>query len=185
MEDSAIVDLYWRRSEQAIAESERKYGTYCSSIAQRICRSARDAEECVNDTWLSAWNTMPDKRPERLGLYLGCLTRHAAISRLRAENSLKRGGAEIELVLDELAEVLPTESDPAREFETRELGEAVSRFVDGLGETERNIFLGRYFFGYPVKTIAARCGYTESRTKSILFRLRARLRRTLETEGLL
>ena len=185
MEDSAIVDLYWRRSEQAIAESERKYGTYCSSIAQRICRSARDAEECVNDTWLSAWNTMPDKRPQRLGLYLGCLTRHAAISRLRAENSQKRGGAEIELVLDELSDVIPSESDPAREFETRELGEAVSRFVDGLGETERNIFLGRYFFGYPVKTIAARCGYTESRTKSILFRLRGRLRRTLETEGLL
>ena len=185
MEDSAIVDLYWRRSEQAIAESERKYGTYCSSIAQRICRSARDAEECVNDTWLSAWNTMPDKRPQRLGLYLGCLTRHAAISRLRAESSLKRGGAEIELVLDELAEVLPAESDPARELEARELGEAVRAFADGLGETERNIFLGRYFFGYPVKTIAARCGYSESRTKSILFRLRGRLRKTLETEGLL
>ena len=106
MEDSAIVDLYWRRSEQAIAESERKYGTYCSSIAQRICRSARDAEECVNDTWLSAWNTMPDKRPQRLGLYLGCLTRNAAISRLRAESSQKRGGAEIELVLEDRKSVV-------------------------------------------------------------------------------
>ena len=185
MEDSAIVDLYWRRSEQAIAESERKYGTYCSSIAQRICRSERDAEECVSDTWLSAWNTMPDKRPQRLGLYLGCLTRNAAISRLRAENSRKRGGAEIDLVLDELTDVARAESDPARELEARELGEAVKTFVDRLPETERNVFLGRYFFGYPIKTIAARCGYTESRTKSILFRLRGRLRRTLETEGLL
>ena len=185
MEDSAIVDLYWRRSEQAISESERKYGTYCSSIAQRICRSERDAEECVSDTWLAAWNSMPDKRPERLGTYLGCLTRHAAISRLRAEQSLKRGGAEIELVLDELAEVLPSESDPAEEAEARELGDAVRRFTDQLGETERHVFLGRYYYGLPVNEISARLGYTESRTKSMLHRLRGRLRKALEKEELL
>ena len=185
MEDTAIVDLYWRRSEQAIAESERKYGNYCHSIARRICRSERDAEECVGDTWLAAWNAMPDKRPERLGLFLGCLTRHAAVSRLRAEQSQKRGGAEIELVLDELAEVLPAESDPAREAEARALGEAIKSYVNSLTETERHVFLGRYFYGLPVASIAARCGFTESKTKSLLFRLRGRLRKHLDREGLL
>ena len=185
MEDSAIVDLYWRRSEQAISESERKYGTYCSSIAQRICRSERDAEECVSDTWLAAWNSMPDKRPERLGPFLGCLTRHAAISRLRAEQSIKRGGAEIDLVLDELAEVLPSESDPAGEAEARELGEAVRRYINSLEENERLIFLGRYYYGIPLKTISARMGWTDSKTKSLLHRLRGRLRKALEKEGLL
>ena len=185
MEDSAIVDLYWQRSEQALAETERKYGTYCHSIAQRICRDERDAEECVSDTWLAAWNAMPDKRPARLGAFLGCLTRHAAISRLRAERSLKRGGAEAELVFDELAEVLPAESDPANEVEARALGEAIRNYVSSLNETERRVFLGRYFYGLPVSTIAARCGFTESKTKSLLHRLRGRLRKRLEKEGLL
>ena len=185
MEDTAIVDLYWRRSEQAIVESEQKYGTYCHSIAERICKNERDAEECVNDTWLAAWNSIPDKRPERLGLFLGCLTRHAAISRLRAEQSQKRGGAEIELVLDELAEVLPAESDPAQEAEAKELGEAIKVFASLLSETERHVFLGRYFFGLPVTVIAARCGFTESKTKSLLYRLRGRLRKHLEKEGML
>ena len=185
MEDSAIVDLYWRRSEQALAETERKYGGYCRSIAQRICRSERDAEECVSDAWLAAWNAMPDKRPARLGVFLGCLTRHAAISCLRAEQSQKRGGAEIDLVLDELAEVLPAEGDPAREAEARELGEAIKRYVNSLSETERHVFLGRYYYSLPVTTIAARCGFTESKTKSLLHRLRGRLRNCLEKEGLL
>ena len=185
MEDSAIVDLYWRRSEQALAETERKYGNYCHSIAQRICGSERDAEECVSDTWLAAWNAMPDKRPARLGVFLGCLTRHAAISRLRAERSLKRGGAEGELPLDELAAVLPAEGDPTSEAEARLLGEAIKNYVNSLGEIERQVFLGRYFYGLPVTTIAARCGFTESKTKSLLHRLRGRLRRCLEKEGLL
>ncbi len=185
MEDSAIVDLYWRRSEQAISESERKYGTYCSSIAQRICRSERDAEECVSDTWLAAWNSMPDKRPERLGTYLGCLTRHAAISRLRAEQSLKRGGAEADLVLDELAEILPSESDPAKEAEMNELGEAIRNYVNQLGDAERHVFLGRYYYCLPVSEISERLGFTESRTKSMLHRLRGRLKKALEKEGLL
>ena len=185
MEDSAIVDLYWRRSEQALAETERKYGNYCHSIAQRICGSERDAEECVSATWRAAWNAMPDTRPERLGAFLGCLTRHAAISRLRAERSRKRGGAETELVLDELAEVLPAESDPAREAEARALGAAVKSYVNSLPELERHVFLGRYFYGLPLSTIAARCGFTESKTKSLLHRLRGRLRKHLEKEGLL
>lgn len=185
MDDSAIVDLYWQRSERAIAETQSKYGAYCGSIARAICRSERDAEECVNDTWLGAWNSMPDKRPTRLAVYLGCLTRHLAISRLRAENSQKRGAAETELALEELAECLASREDPAGEAEARELGEAVKRFVAGLGEDERHAFLGRYWYMLPVGTIAARLGFSESKTKSLLHRLRKRLRQQLEQEGLL
>lgn len=184
MEDSAIVELYWQRSESAVAESERKYGAYCRHIARSICPSESDAEECVNDTWLGAWNSMPDKRPERLSTFLGCLTRHLSINRLRAEQSQKRGGRETVLVLDELSECLPAESDPAREAEARELGEAVRRFTDSLSESERLVFLGRYWYLLPVSRIAARMGWTESKTKSLLHRLRGRLRRQLREEGL-
>ncbi len=185
MEDTAIVDLYWQRSERAIAETQIKYGAYCRSIALTVSGSERDADECVNDTWLAAWNSMPDKRPSRLRTYLGCLTRHLAISRRRAERSLKRGGDETALVLDELAECVPSDSDPAGEVEARELGEAIRRFAEGLSEQERHAFLGRYWAVLPVGQIAARLGFSESRTKSLLLRLRKRLRRQLEEEGFL
>ena len=185
MEDSAIVELYWQRSERAVAESERKYGAYCRSIAARIGGCEEDAEECVNDTWLAAWNAMSDKRPARLGVFLGCLTRHAAISRLRAERSQKRGGGETALALDELGEILPGGGDPAAEAERRLLEEQIKNYVNLLKETERRVFLGRYFYGLPVSTIAARLGWTESRTKSLLHRLRVRLQKRLEQEGLL
>lgn len=185
VEDAAIVELYWQRSERAIAETQLKYGAYCRSIAEAVCRSARDAEECVNDAWLAAWNSMPDKRPSRLGTYLGCLTRHLAISRRRAECSEKRGGGELGLALDELSECLPSRSDPAREFEARELGDTIRRFVNDLNEDERHAFLGRYWYLLPIGQISERLGWSESKTKSLLHRLRKRLKRRLEEEGFL
>ena len=185
MEDSAIVDLYWQRSEQALAETEQKYGAYCHSIAYRICGNKRDAEECVNDTWLGAWNSMPDQRPTHLNTFLGCLTRHLSINRLRAMSTLKRGGRETELALEELSECIADSSDPASEAEARELHRAIRCFVDALSEIDRNIFLGRYVLLLPVADIARRCGCSESRIKSRLFRLRGKLRAALEREGLL
>jgi len=185
MEDSVLVELFWQRSERAVEETAQKYGAYCRSVAGRICPDAGDAEECVNDTWLAAWNSMPDKRPKRLGVFLGCLTRHLAIDRLRALHSEKRGGGETALALEELQECIPGGREPERELEAKELGEALSRFVSGLEETERLVFLGRYWNLTPVSEIAARLGYSESKTKSLLHRLRKRLRRALEQEGLL
>lgn len=185
LEDAAIVELYWQRSERAIAETQLKYGAYCRSIAEGICLSERDADECVNDTWLAAWNSMPDKRPSRLNTYLGCLTRHLAISRRRAERSEKRGGGETALALEELSECLPSRSDPVRELEARELGETVRRFVGELSEDERHVFLGRYWYLLPIGQIAGRLGWSESKTKSLLHRLRKRLKRRLEEEGFL
>ncbi len=185
VEDAAIVELYWQRAERAIAETQFKYGAYCRSIAEAICRSERDADECVNDTWLAAWNSMPDKRPARLGSYLGCLTRHLAISRRRAERSEKRGGGEMELALDELSECLPSRSDPVKESETHELGDTIRRFVGELSEDERHAFLGRYWYLMPIGRISERLGWSESKTKSLLHRLRKRLKRRLEGEGFL
>ena len=185
MEDPAIVELYWQRSEQAIEESQRKYGAYCRSVARAVCGSDEDAEECVSDAWLAAWNSMPDKRPNRLGIYLGCLTRHIAIDRLRAARAEKRGGGETALALDELAECLPAGTDPEGELEAKELRAAIAEFVGTLTETERHVFLGRYWKLLPVETIAARLGWSGNRTRSLLFRLRRRLGKRLKEEGLL
>ena len=185
MEDSAIVELYWQRSDRAIAESERKYGSYCDYIARSICSNMEDAKECVNDTWMSAWNAMPEKRPKRLAAFLGCLTRHLAIDRVRAENSQKRGSGELNLALEEISNLVAADSDPAKEAERRELESVIRRWVSGLNETERLLFLGRYYYLLSIPQLAQRFGYSESKTKSLLFRLRGRLRRCLEKEGLI
>ena len=104
MEDQAIVELYWQRSDRAIAETERKYGRYCHKIAWNICMNCQDAEECVNDTWFRAWNLMPDKRPAALPGFLGGITRNLAIDRYKTKNRKKRGGGETELALEELSD---------------------------------------------------------------------------------
>ena len=184
MEDAAIVELYWQRSDQAIAETEQKYGRYCRSIAGRICRRAEDAEECVSDTWLSAWNAMPDARPQVLGAFFGALARRHAINRWKSRTRKKRGGGEIPLALEELSECIPSDQDPERRVEERELAAAIRLFVDELNEQERRVFLARYWYLAPVEEIARRMDFSRSKVKSMLFRLRGRLRERLTEEGL-
>ena len=121
MEDSAIVELYWQRADEAIPETERKYGRYCRRIAYNITASHEDAEECVNDTWLGAWNAMPDKRPSVLSTFLGYITRNFALNRLEARRSAKRGGGEAVLALDELEDCIPADASPQRCLEQKEL----------------------------------------------------------------
>ena len=125
MEDSAIVDLYWQRSDRAISETEKKYGAYCHRLAYSICGSEQDAEECVNDTWLRAWNAMPTERPRILSAFLGCLTRNAAIGRYREKHRRKRGGGETALALDELSECLADATDLEDEIQKRELARLI------------------------------------------------------------
>ncbi len=185
MEDTDIVELYWQRSAQAIAETDGKYGPYCRSIAYRICRSREDADECVSDTWLSAWNAMPDKRPERLAPFLGRIARNHALHRVESQTRQKRGGGEAALALDELAECVAGAEDVAQSYERRELEEAVDRFVASLPEDARRVFLARYWYLYPMEEIARRLGFSESKVKSLLHRTRLRLRRHLTEEGLL
>ena len=184
MEDAAIVDLYWQRSDQAIAETDKKYGRYCRSIAWRICNDYEDAEECVNDTWLSAWNAMPTERPHLLSTFLGRITRNLAISVTRAKNRVKRGGGELSLALEELGDCIPSDLDVERSYESKEFRRAIGAFVASLSETEQKAFVARYWYMASVKEIAERLSFSESKTKSMLFRLRNRLRDDLKEEGL-
>ncbi len=183
MEDSAIVELYWQRSDRAIAETAQKYGAYCGQIARSICGNEQDAEECVNDSWLGAWNAMPDARPRVLSAFLGCLTRNAAIGRWRRQHRRKRGGGETAMALDELSECLSDGVDLEEEPQRRELMRLVGSFTAGLRETEQLVFTARYYYLTPVAEIAARLGVSESKVKSMLYRLRGRLRAQLEKEG--
>lgn len=184
MEDEQIVELYWQRSDQAIAESDRKYGAYCHTIARNICGSTEDAEECVSDTWLSAWNQIPPKRPGILSAFFGAITRNCAINRVRAARREKRGGGQTDLVLSELGECVAAPDNVEQEIEKKELEKAVRTFVSRLRPGEKNIFLARYYFLSPVAEIARRLGYSESKVKTTLYRLRNRLADYLKEEGL-
>ena len=184
MEDKQIVDLYWQRSDQAISESDRKYGRYCHTIACHICEAEEDAEECVNDTWLRAWNLMPDRRPAVLSAFLGRITRNLAIDSLRTKNRLRRGGGETVFALDELEECIPGGTDPAQAAEEKELEAAVGRFVSGLPEADRKIFVLRYWYLAPLDEIAEKLRFSRGKVKSSLFRTRKKLRARLREEGL-
>ena len=184
MEDSKIVDLYWQRSEQAVPETAAKYGSYCRTIAYNILCDAQDAEECVNDTYLKAWNSMPTNRPSRLAPYLGKLSRWISLTRLRERNSLRRGGGEVSLVLDELTEVVDSGENVQRTVELRELSQAVRRFLAGVDETEAQVFLARCWYMASIAEIADKFGFTESKVNSMLHRTRQKLQKHLKEEGL-
>ena len=184
MEDRKIVDLYWQRDENAIPETAAKFGGYCRTIAYNILSDAEDAEECLNDTWLRAWNTMPTNRPNKLAPYLGKLSRWISLTRLREKTSLKRGGGETELVLDELAEAVDSGADVEKAVELKELNAALRRFLKSLGETERQVFLARYWYIASIAEIAEKFGFSESKVTSMLHRTRKKLLAYLKEEGL-
>jgi RNA polymerase sigma-70 factor (ECF subfamily) len=184
MEDSAIIDLYWQRADSAISETDKKYGKYCHSIAYNLLENTLDAEECVNDTWLSAWNAMPDNRPKILSAFLGAITRNHAISMFRARSSQKRGNGQMLLALDELSECVPDAMDVEGAVEAQELKAAIGRFVAALPENERDIFVARYWYLAPLKDIAKRQSCTEGKIKSSLHRTRSKLLNYLQEEKL-
>lgn len=184
MEDRKIVDLYWQRDDNAIPETAAKFGGYCRTIAYNILSDAEDAEECLNDTWLRAWNTMPTNRPSRLAPYLGKLSRWISLTRLREKTSLKRGGGETALVLDELADAVDSGADVEKAVELKELNAALRRFLKTLGETERQVFLARYWFIASIAEIAEKFGFSESKVNSMLHRTRKKLLGYLKEEGL-
>lgn len=183
MNDAKIVELYWQRSGDAIPETDRKYGAYCHTVAMNILNDRQDAEECVNDTYMGAWNSMPDKRPERLAPFLGRITRNFAISKLRGKTRVKRGGGELELAMEELGE-LTAENDVERQFELNELSEALNDFLSGLSETERRVFLARYWYMAPEKEIAEKFSFSRSKVSSMNRRTRLKLCAYLKEAGL-
>lgn len=184
MDDTQIVELYWARKESAIEETAAKYGSYCRSIAGNILQNQDDAEECVNDTWLGAWNSMPPHRPSVLSTFLGKLTRRISIDKWRHVNAKKRGDGQLPLILSELEDCISDGTSIEEETERKLLAEVIAAFVKDLPETEQKVFLCRYWYMDSVGAIASRFRFSESKVKSMLSRTREKLRVRLEKEGL-
>ena len=185
MDDQKIIDLYWSRSETAIKETDRKYGKYCYSIAYNILTNNEDAEESVSDTYMAAWKSMPPKRPSILATFLGKITRHMSINRWRSRNRYKRGGGEIVLALEELEDCIAGDQTVEKAFERKQLSLVFNHFLDSLPETERRIFLCRYWYMDSISDIANYYDFSDSKVTSILHRTRKKLRAVLEKEDLL
>ena len=180
MEDSKIVSLYWERDERAIFESNAKYGRYCYSIAHNITQDPQDADESVNDTWLHAWRSMPPHRPAVLSLFLGKLTRRISLNRWRDQHRKKRGAGEVTLALEELEECIPDAHSVEETVEVQELSKVICAFIDTLPATEQRMFVCRYWFLASNQEIGNRFGYSESKVKSKLFRIRTKLKAHLK-----
>ena len=178
MDDCKIVDLYWARNEEAITESDRKYGRMLSSLSYSLLSSREDAEECVNDTYLDAWGAMPDARPDHLGAFLSKITRRISIDRFRRKHREKRGG--IDNLIGELDECIPSGQTPFEEYENKRLGDALNSFLYSQDREKRTIFILRYFYSKSVQEIAERLDIGVPKVKTTLFRMRKDLREKLE-----
>lgn len=185
MDDNRIIELYFARSESAISETAVKYGGYCFSIAHNILENRQDAEESVNDTYLAAWNAMPPHRPSLLGAFLGKITRHLSIDRWRTYRAAKRGGGEVVLALEELEEFASDNLSAEDQAVRKELCRGLNRALAALSETERSVFVCRYWYLDAPQTIADNFGFTKSKVVNLLYRTRIKLRTQLEQEGLL
>ena len=183
MEDAQIVALFWARDLRAIEELAHCHGGLCRTMALRMLGSFQDAEECVSDALLAAWNSIPPQKPEKLSAYLARLTRNQALKRRRDSERLKRGGGELNLAYEELDECLPARESVERQWEQAELSEALERFLRGLPGAERRLFLRRYWGCERVSDLSAAFGWSESKVKSMLYRSRNKLRIYLEKEG--
>lgn len=183
MTDIDIINLYWDRNETAITESSGKYGAYCSSIAYNILYNRSDAEECVNDTWLHAWNAMPPQKPSVLSAFLGKITRNLSFDLYKKLRRDKRGGDNIDLVLDELAECVSGGEDPADNYDLAELKKDINLFLDSLTEDKRNMFVLRYWYADSVASIASRFKTSDNTVSVTLNRLRKSLKTYLTERG--
>lgn len=183
MTDEMIVQLYFERDERAIDETSKKFGAYCSKISMNILGNAADCEECVNDTYLQAWNSIPPNRPEGLAAYLGRITRNLSINRYKAKYAEKRAATEFGISLDELDDCIPDTNTVEKDLSSKELGSIISSFLMEQTASMRKVFVLRYFHSESVSDIARRTGYSESRVKSILHRMRGKLKLRLQSEG--
>ena len=183
MEDNRIVDLYWQRNERAISETAAKYGKYLHSISFQILQNAEDAEECVNDSYNDAWQSMPPHRPSILSTFLGKITRRISIDLWRKYSAEKRGGGEVALALDELEECVSGSGDVEAEVERIELQTKLNNFLFALPQIDRQVFMCRYWYMDSISDISKQFTYSESKIKSMLYRTRNKLRAMLEKEG--
>lgn len=184
MNDKQIVDLYWERSESALSETANKYGRYCHYIAFNILHNNEDSVECVNDTYLRAWNSMPPHRPNMLSTFLGKITRNLSLNRYEQYTAEKRGFGQTALVLDELENCIPATADVEQIIDETALVEALNRFLASLPKETQKVFMRRYWYLSPIKEIADEYGISESKVKMMLLRSRNNLKMLLEKEGI-
>ena len=182
MTDNEIVELFFARSENAIKLISEKYHAYCYSISFQILSNKEDCEECVNDTWMKAWNAMPDARPSILSAFLGSITRNICLDRYRKIHTAKRGSGQVDFIFDELLD-LTDGKEPLHYIEEKELADSINRFLKNLPKEHRIIFVRRYWYMDPIAEIARRCMCTESKIKTVLFRIRGKLMEHLKMEG--
>lgn len=183
MLDSQIVQLYWDRDERAIPETAAAYGSYCYKIALNILSSTQDAEECVNDTWLHTWNAIPPHRPQKLSPFLGRITRNLALHLFRRDHAKKRGGGEISLVFEELADCVSGSESTDQIIDELALKQAINEFLFAQPVQKRKIFVLRYWYADSVAQIAKRMHLSENSVSVALHRLRTALRAYLEERG--
>lgn len=183
MEDVKIVQLYWDRNESAITETASKYGSYCTSIAQNILGNHEDALECVNDTYLNAWNSIPPHRPNMLSTFLGKITRNLSFNKYKHDHTQKRGNGQVSIVLDELSECVSGKEDVQAEIEYHELVKTIDEFLDSLSPQKRRIFVCRYWYNDSIIEIAKQFHMKENAVSMILRRIRAKLQKYLVERG--
>lgn len=183
MEDAEIVELYWARDEDAVGQTKTKYGAYLNRVAYNILADLEDSQECVSDTLLAAWRSMPDNRPKNLRTYLGKITRQVSIDLYRRRNRMKRYASEYAISLEELGDSFTNGRTPEDELNARLLTETVNCFLRTLPDEARNAFIGRYYFFDSLQAVARYCGMSESKCKSLLYRTRQSLKAYLQKEG--
>ncbi len=182
MDDGKIIEQFFERNENALKETEAKYGRLCASIARNILRDKSDQEECLNDIYLNLWNTIPPEHPRNFAAFIAKLARNICLKRVEFNTALKRT-PEAEISISELEDILP---DKNAEFDIadEELGKLISRFLMTENEDARNVFLRKYWFFDSVKDIAKGYGFTQSKVKSMLYHTRERFKKYLEKEGI-
>ena len=183
MEDEKIVSLYWEREESAISETEAKYDRYLTKIAYNILSDYEDSRDSVNDTYLAAWSSMPPHRPSILSTYLSKLTRRISIDLLRYRNREKRQQSQYALSLEELGECISGGNTTEEQYAEKELAESITQYLRLCSGEARQAFIGRYYYLDSIREVAAYCGMTESKCKSLLHRTRLGLREYLVKEG--
>ncbi|MCF0138108.1 MAG: sigma-70 family RNA polymerase sigma factor [Oscillospiraceae bacterium] len=184
MEDIEIVRLYLERSQDAILETEKKYGRYCHKIAFNVLGSIEDSEECVNDAYMRTWGSIPPNEPTSLSAYVGKITRNLALDRYRQRSSGKRGFGEVPVLLDELAECIADEDVYEKLQDSEDIRNAINGFLMSLPEEERKVFMRRYWQMEPIADIANRYDMSVSKATTMLFRLRNKLKIHLMKEGI-
>lgn len=183
MDDNSIIQLYWDRNDQAIKATSEKYGHYCKAIAKNILSSEEDAEECVNDTYLNAWNSMPEHWPEYLAAFLGKITRNLSFNKYKRNHSQKRGDSEITLVLNELADCVSDRDAVEQNIDRQELSAAINLFAKNLPARKRNIFVRRYWYADSVSCISRDYGMLPGTVSKTLERIRKQLKVYLTERG--